>query len=368
MDQVKIYLAWLVKHHFWVLSGTTVVLGLIGWFLSANALADYYKLRKTKIESEFTKAQKITATPNHPNPSFEAGVNKLLDQPGAGLKSRVLAAWNHCYDEQKNEVLIWPKAMGEESLRVIAAVGDGEIPIDIRERYFNYVRSEFPQLLAIVDAENYNESGGDRAGQRGRTDENEPVRKQKSHKVIWCADDQRLLDEVLDWPRTPTSKEMRYIQENLWVYNSLLRIIAKVNENATAHYNAKIKEIISVQIARPAAQEFQYGMSAGKLVPPQLVNAPTDPGAAGAAPVPMGARRRRPIPVRAAVAVAARAAVVAAVAEVAAAWPAAAIAAARPRWTWRKTMVAMSTPRANRSPISRPRRRNSNACRSSCNS
>src|ERR1700722_6198305 len=115
MDKVKIYLAWLVKHHFWGLSGTTVVLGLVGWFLAANALADIYKKRKTAIEGKHSIVKKIKDTPDHPNKSFEEGVNALPDKPKDGLKARVLLAWKDSFDEQK-KVLAWAPALGQDTL------------------------------------------------------------------------------------------------------------------------------------------------------------------------------------------------------------------------------------------------------------
>ena len=292
MDQVKTYLAWLVKHHFWVLSGVTVILGLVGWFLAADALADYYKLRKAKIDGEFNKTQQIISKENHPNPTFEAAIDKLLDQKAVGLKARVLAAWSMCSEQQRTNVLIWPKEMGADFLQFIQASGvSGDIPVEFRERYYNYVRAEFPKLLKMVDAQNYNEMRG---GLVVDAADKKPA-SAHDYKVNWIAADQRALDEALDWARTPNAKEMRYVQENLWVYEALLGILARVNENATGHYNAKIKEIIALQIARPAAQQFQYGMASGKLIAPEVTATPEGvPGQGMPMPNPMDRPAGRP--------------------------------------------------------------------------
>ncbi len=77
----------------------------------------------------------------------------------------------------------------------------------------------------------------------------------------------------------PTTKELLYVQENLWVYHALLDIIARVNETATGHYNAKIKDINMLAIARHAAQEFQAASAPGKIYLPAAQSGASTPAA-----------------------------------------------------------------------------------------
>jgi hypothetical protein len=97
------------------------------------------------------------------------------------------------------------------------------------------------------------------------------------------------IDALLDWPQTPTSQQVRYAQENLWVCRALLSIVARVNELATGHHDANIKEIQVLSIGQQAATEFQTGMAPNRIFRPVLAAA-VGPGgypAPGSSPVPV---------------------------------------------------------------------------------
>ncbi len=154
MDKVKIYLALLLKYHFWVLSGLVLIIAFSAWGVATGALANYYKMQRAKIDAQFGKMQAITRKDNHPNKTFEEGVDKLLNAPRTGLKASVLQAWSLVYDEQKNQVLKWPEDLGDDFLQHVQDKGpENEINIDFRERYQNYIKAEFPRLVKIVKAE-----------------------------------------------------------------------------------------------------------------------------------------------------------------------------------------------------------------------
>jgi hypothetical protein len=284
MDKVKIYLALLLKYHFWVLSGLVLIIAFSGWGIATAALANYYKTQRAKIDAEFAKMQAITRKDNHPNKTFEEGVDKLLNKPD-GLKASVLKAWDVVYDEQKNQVLKWPEELGEDFLQHVQDKGpENEIAVKFRERYQNYIKAEFPRLVTIVKAEPHAgalvevPAAGDAAAE---------AKKKEDFIVNWRADNQHEIDDALDWPRPPTTKELLYVQENLWVYHALLDIIAQVNETATGHYNAKIKDINVMAIARHAAQEFQAATAPGKIYLPAAAQgtSPAPPGQPSGGPL-----------------------------------------------------------------------------------
>ncbi|MFO1064105.1 MAG: hypothetical protein U0892_09605 [Pirellulales bacterium] len=72
--------------------------------------------------------------------------------------------------------------------------------------------------------------------------------------VTWLKPSQdKLLSEVQMWKgEEPNTLEILYTQENIWVLEGLLNIIAKVNEGARANFQTKIKEIEFIRIGRPA--------------------------------------------------------------------------------------------------------------------
>jgi hypothetical protein len=73
--------------------------------------------------------------------------------------------------------------------------------------------------------------------------------------VAWDPSDQaRLLNTRFDWKKMPGGRprtlDILYAQENLWVMQALMRIIAVTNEGATARYNAVVKDIKYIQMGR----------------------------------------------------------------------------------------------------------------------
>jgi len=71
--------------------------------------------------------------------------------------------------------------------------------------------------------------------------------------VEWL--DQQTVRDKLDMPREPSSLRIWITQEDLWVYHTLLQIIANTNEAAGAdrYSNAAVRVIWSLEVGRPAA-------------------------------------------------------------------------------------------------------------------
>lgn len=74
--------------------------------------------------------------------------------------------------------------------------------------------------------------------------------------VVDWLDEANLLARF-NWLTTPSTEEIRLAQEDLWVYEALLRIIADTNRPATTQYAAVVKKIFSLEIAQQAAAAFQ---------------------------------------------------------------------------------------------------------------
>lgn len=74
--------------------------------------------------------------------------------------------------------------------------------------------------------------------------------------VVDWLDEANLLARF-NWATTPTTQEIRLAQEDLWVYEALLRIIAETNRPATTQYAAVVKKIFSLEIAQQAAMAIQ---------------------------------------------------------------------------------------------------------------
>jgi hypothetical protein len=102
-------------------------------------------------------------------------------------------------------------------------------------------------------------SGRGEAGMTG-VDPNAP---QEDDYVVQWLDQQRIRDELYN-STTPTAKKIWKTQEDLWVYEALLGIIARTNAEAGSDRasNAAVRIIQSLEVGKLAAQE---GRSTGRI-------------------------------------------------------------------------------------------------------
>ncbi len=273
MDQLKGILKILQKQHFWLLCVLTMIAGVTGWFMARKSLSADFEKNKSSILGKFTAMQGILGTENHPNETWTTEIGKLTTKE----KEIVRGAWDSVYNEQKKH-LEWPPELGEEFLSFIKShPPDAEIPRDLCVIYQDrIVRSEFPRLLAIVDAEAY--SGSKTAP--GSPPKNAPAAHE--YKVTWDSSSQQDVEKLLYFPTVPSSAEVRQAQEDIWIYKALLNVIKNMNEGT---YFAKVRRISEISIGAHAAVEFQAGMS-GKHIEWLKSAAPAADAAAPAAAAP----------------------------------------------------------------------------------
>ncbi len=151
MDQLKVFLAVMKKQHFWVMSGLVLIVGSVGWAMTTSTLSNEYKMNRGKIEGTFKDMEQLRSQERE-NQQWISGIQAETVK----LKAKVKAAWDDVYAEQSEKVLRWPMILGDEFLRIVPQLPANEdIPVDQRERYWNYAREEFPRLLGIVVARSY---------------------------------------------------------------------------------------------------------------------------------------------------------------------------------------------------------------------
>ena len=263
MDKVKVALAWLKKYHFWVMTLGVLLVGFVGWFMAKKTLWDQYLANKSQIEQRFEAMKKISSDPESKNEDWIKGV----ETETAALKDKVALAWKKVYIEQRDHVLKWPETLVYRATFEQAGL-TGEIAHPALEEYRNYIREEFPRLAG--DRRCPRLSSCERIGRQEAGGQGAEAPAEEEFIVIWDTKNQEQVDRQLVWDRTPTSDEVREAQENLWVYQALLKIIGgpkipgSLNERASGNYNAKVKRIEDLLIGKDAAPLFQAGMAEGQ--------------------------------------------------------------------------------------------------------
>lgn len=279
MDQLKVALAVLKKHYFWLLCIVCTALGFVGWSMASKKLSAEYSANKSAILGKFTSLDTIANTPDFPNSKWKEEVDKLTTDQ----KKKVRVVWQKVYDEQ-SKMLTWPDYLGEDFLKHVKSRAPGS-DLDPRycERYSREIQREFPKLLAIIGAEASNKERTTTGGPAGAVAPaaaaaSAPAGPAEEDRVVWAADSQERVDSSLHFAVTPPSQVVWLTQENLWAYQAILTIIKNVNAGEVV---PKIRKIEELTIAQKAAETFSKGLGTGLIDAPA---APVGGEAAAAAP------------------------------------------------------------------------------------
>lgn len=300
MDQVKVALAMVKKHGFWILVVVVVLVGVGVWFTAARALAAAYEARKTALQTQYTtvngiKSESAGENASHPN---EERIEKWSKRILANRKE-ALRAWQAMYADQKQRNQ-WPRVLSPRFLANIKAVEqrgaeNTEIIREDREEYQTFINKHFPAMDQIINRRKpkkvegargpmaaggamgggYPGGGSDYMGVPGGTEYggegaggdmmgyNVTSGVEMEGIVEWNDADYGRIQQGVYWVTTPLTIEVLLAQEDLWVYEALLRSIAKTNKQveATNYYNAAIKRIEALEIGQPAAVAMKAAKS-----------------------------------------------------------------------------------------------------------
>ena len=263
------------KHLFWGVSGVVVLTISIMWFLAIGSLNEERTANENRINSIFSNLKKVEDKNerNHPNASFDEGMNVIL----ASVKTDIRKTWQNKYNVQKQS-LNWPVGPGQLD-RITANYFEPLAPIELkvemngvinplnkslkaeisqiaRIKYKDFTDKYLPTLADIVNAQwgpdpTTTSEGGDAGAGEGGVADAVAV---KDHLVVWKESNQKALTSRFAWAtRVPTTLEILYAQEDLWVLNQWLKIIADMNKTADAAYNAKVTDIIGIDLAKNGA-------------------------------------------------------------------------------------------------------------------
>ena len=273
MDKVKVALAVLKKYHFWVLCLLIVIFGMLVWTTASADLSKQFTQRKSKLDSALKSAHAIAGETGHPNEK----TNQLLISLNDKQRQEVLKTWTALYEKQK-EQNPWPKPpiLSNKFLEHVKSRGPNEdIKLQYREMYQSFIRNYIPTLFEIVDYRHQEEVEDEDEDGGGTTVKKNPMAgmgmggpgmggmagmaaaTMKNFRMVgvvdWDESDRNRILQNFWWQGAPTTVQLRMAQEDIWVYEALLRIIKATNEGATNHYNAAIKRIAALEIGQAAA-------------------------------------------------------------------------------------------------------------------
>lgn len=263
MDQLLKFLAVVRKYHFWILVVLAVVLSVSLWAKASAGLSADTKKRKTALEETHKTVEKITTESDPANDE----VIKAIQKADENLKGNVHRAWQFLYREQQ-EKNPWP-SLGPEFLNHVKSLDLDDPSVEIQDfhrgTYGVYMKGQVLGILEkIIDrrrqvAVDAKERGAGlppgAGGAAGPYTVRGGVPMKVVGKVDWPGAEQ--IERDYAWPGViPSTLQVRLAQEDLWVYQALLRIVNETNEGATDYSNAVVKTIEKLEIGRRASALF----------------------------------------------------------------------------------------------------------------
>ena len=264
MDKLKPVWKVIKKYHIWVLCIAVVGTAVFGLFMANGTLAAQADKTKKEVDDLAKKSRDLAIQPNPPNEKWVAEKDKQIEAE----RARNRRIWESLYEWQQRQFK-WPEKLGGLTFASqLADQGAQTRLIKEHEDAFEKYSSEaFDDLLKIVNAEaNYTarapveEEDEKKSGRRAAAEKKKPVATiapvRSPYVVGWLASSQsRIHDPLVNWGDEnrfgrPTKTRVLDTQRDLWIYESLLKAIAKTNGDAAANYIAKVKYILDLQVGK----------------------------------------------------------------------------------------------------------------------
>jgi len=252
MDQLKELIGVFRRQHFWFIAPVLLILGVVVWFMASKSLRDEYATSKSKIDGYLSQMQSVSQSEKHPNQDFHDGMQELIDS----RRENVRAAWQTKYDNQKQD-LVWPEVTPDfrDAVKDMSPIEKVDfkkqtIQQSLRRSYKRFVDEKLPQLASEIGA-NWSPTkarGGSsyRRNRESTGDDSDMV--DQSQLVIWNPDNQAVIEERFGWPSTPTTLQVLYAQEDIWVLENLIGIIKETNGDVQTRSQAAVKQIAFIQL------------------------------------------------------------------------------------------------------------------------
>ena len=263
MDQLKEFWGLFRRQHFWFILPILLVLAAYGWWTATGTVTTQVAINISTIGGYHAGADQIAGVNveglQHPNDEWHEVMTELID----ARRTNVLSAWQKKWDRQ-SQILTWPAdAFGPrsrdviprvETMRPIEEFVDEDLPSVARNDYKKFMQQQLPRIAnrigAIWDPTGQLVDGAGARVNNVDAGDDMPPGFDKPIIVSWNPESQKLIESKFDWPQYPSTMEVLYAQEDLWILGAIVDIIKTANGGARTQATAPVKEIISIKYGK----------------------------------------------------------------------------------------------------------------------
>jgi hypothetical protein len=311
-NSARPWLTLFAKHHFWLLALIVPLVLLPLLFVAQGHLTSQIEAVQKQIEGHISALKNVRQIPQHPNDSWANDI----DTSTMRVKRETLAEWRKFWDSQE-PLRVWPESLGADFVKAAETLKpDGKLSPRLLERYQDMVRTlvrELPKRLGVEDSmldptEAGESSPISRPPPSIRPEMMRPgmgpadgVAEVSPYVATWNEVNQRRIFASFNWDKKPSTAKVLLAQQELWVYEALCDVLARMNKPATGPHNAAITTINEISVGYPAAEDNPGGVAGGRIVRTSVAQAvdggpPPDMMGPGAAEDPGAAVVRPPNP------------------------------------------------------------------------
>lgn len=271
MDKIKPYLEILKKYHFWILAVVVTIAAVVVRSQAGSGLTQATQTQQSKLSSSFSTTQTLSSdeapkTAKHTEVWTKAhGALKENAEEGFEILREPLT---------QQSPFKWPKLKNNKLPGFMETAGPkDQIPEKIREEYENYMKNELRQVLAAGNVIRQERTDG---GPLEGEDEDAAAKAPTEERgvVEWAAADREEFEKRFTFNETPTTEQIKILQEDYWLYEAILKTIAGVNKSCKGPYDAVVSKIHTLAITQRAVDRQIQAM-------PSLTSPAKEGGVAG---------------------------------------------------------------------------------------
>ena len=285
MDKIKVVLAKIRVHHFWILAVVGIAIMLYCWNVSVHEIERDFKKNKTAVSSQFKKMKTDSERPVFPNESWIKETQNVTNR----VSDNVAEAWISVIEMQQ-EGTTWPNDI---------VGGDGNETFDPDQGEVD--------LRGFADEVAKEESDDEKAFLVQHYAEAAPLLIRDLRKTLGVAEDadqggvfwdQSNYDLLQDGYATDEIKKMawgdcRNRQKFLWVYQAMGQAIATTNRDVDDKYNLPVHTIKELAVAGGAARLNEAKWSIQEVLEKSAETETNGKGSRGKTPLKRGSSLQR---------------------------------------------------------------------------